>query len=690
MKHHSVATLIKPFEETKHGRKLVDNYRWLETAGEERTAWIDQQNKLVDSFVLDDPNRKEFLKRFDELFNRDRTSFPKATLSRLIYLKIRHGEKHPSLYMRSWPDGEEQILIDIDKFSEQGNVSFGSWSPTRDGKLFAYGMSKDGSDWLHWYVLDIESGDILDEIPSLVYTWPNWLPDNSGFIYSRSTDPENLSKNGLSVFMHKLGTDWRTDKMILGDGLSETDIPNAMAISRDGHHLIIEVEHGLTLNELFYTDLSADELTAQSITGDHVGLFYADIYKGVLFVRTSNEASNYRVCRVDLDGSVPLYGKWETIVPEGDDVLLEFNVIGDRIFIKRSIDVVTHTFIHSLDGLEIGELKYPGVGVGSLPYGEEEVDAVFVSYCSFFQPNETYKYDIKRNELSKFTESSLKIDTDKYLTEQVFFRSFDGTSVPMFVIRGRDVELDGSNPVILTGYGGFSYSRTPYFSAAIVFWLEQGGIYAIANIRGGGEYGENWHRDGMLGNKQNVFDDFIAAGEALVGERPLRLAGEDDFSVRKYSSRKYLGISGGSNGGLLTGAVLVQRPDLWAAVISDVPLLDMLRFHLTQGGKFWMSEYGNPDNPEDFEWLLSYSPYHNVKDGSHYPSTLLKTSLHDDRGTDSLHAFKMAAKLQAANSSDNPILLRTMTNVGHGAGRTTQMTIDEQTEIFLFMVKHLM
>ena len=690
MKLDTPATDIKPFKETLHGRKIVDDYRWLETAGEERTAWIDLQNKLVDSLVLDDPRREMFSHRFDELYNYDQTGFPKATLSRIFYRKIKSGEKHYSLFMRQWPDGEEQILINIDKLSTLGNFSLRRFNPTRDGKLIAYNLSKDGSDWTHLYIMNVDTGKIVDEIPRLVYTWTCWLPDNTGFIYSRSADPDNLSKNGMCVFMHKLGTDWRKDKMILGDGLSETDIPNAMAISRDGHHLIIEVEHGLTLNELFYTDLYSDEFTAQSITGDHVGLFYADIYKGVLFVRTSNEASNYRVCRVDLDGSVPLYDKWETIVPEGDDVLLEFNVIGDRIFIMRSIDVVTHTFIHSLDGLEIGELKYPGVGVGSLPYGEEEVDAVFVSYCSSFQPDETYKYDIKRNELCKFTENSLKIDADRYLTEQVFFRSFDGTSVPMFIIRGRDSKLDGSNPVILTGYGGFSYSRTPYFSAPIVFWLEQGGIYAIANIRGGGEYGENWHRDGMLGNKQNVFDDFIAAGEALIGERPVRLAGEDDFSVRKYSSREYLGISGGSNGGLLTGAVLVQRPDLWAAVISDVPLLDMLRFHLTQGGKFWMSEYGNPDNPEDFEWLLSYSPYHNVKDGSYFPPTLLKTSLHDDRGTDSLHAFKMAAKLQAANISNNPILLRTMTNVGHGAGRTTQMYIDEQTEIFLFMAKHLM
>lgn len=689
MKLKSIKTKISPFEEILHGRKMVDNYRWLETASEERTAWIDQQNKLVDSLVLDDSRREEFSKRFDELFNYDRTGFPRATLSRIFYSKIKCGEKHASLYMRSWPDGEEQLLIDIDKFSYQGNVSLAGYSPTRDGKLLVYSLSKNGSDWQHWYVVDVESGNILDEIPSLVYTWALWLPDNSGFFYSRSSDPENLSKNNMRVFLHKLGTDWCNDKMILGNDLSETDIPSAMAISRDGHHLIIEVKHGLTLTELFYADISADALTVKSITGDHSGLFYAGIYKGVLYIRTSYKAPNYRVCKVDLDGSVPLLGKWETIVPEGDHALLEFNVIDDRIFVKQSIDVVTHSFIHSLDGTEIGELQYPGIGDGSLPYGEEEVDAVFVSYCSSFQPNETYQYDIRKNELSRFTESSLKINADDYIAEQVFFRSFDGTSIPMFVILRRDTILNGSNPAILTGYGGFGYSRLPYFSAPVVFWLEQGGIYAIANIRGGGEYGEIWHNDGMLKNKQNVFDDFIAAGEALTGERPVHLATEKEFAVRKYTSPKHLGITGGSNGGLLTGAVLVQRPDLWAAVISDVPLLDMLRYHLTQGGKYWISEYGNPDNPEDFEWLLSYSPYHNVKNGSNFPPTLLKTSLHDDRGTDSLHAFKMAAKLQAANTSENPILLRTMTNVGHGGGRTTQMNIDEQTEIFLFLTKKL-
>ncbi len=477
--------------------------------------------------------------------------------------------------------------------------------------------------------------------------------------------------------------------MILGSQLTDTDMPFVSAISRDGIHVIISVKHGLAVNELYYANLSGDEITVESITGENIGLFHPEIYKGVLYVRTCHNAAKYKICKVVLDGTLPLINKWELVVPEGDSVLMELSVIGHRLFVKQSVDVLTHTYIYSLDGEKIGELEYPGIGNGSLPYGEEEVDAVFLFYSSFFQPFEIYKYDIKHNKLEKFTESCLKVNTENYITEQVFFESADKTVVPMFVIRNRDVVLDGSNKVILTGYGGFNSSKLPAFSPAILFWLEQGGIFAVANLRGGGEYGENWHQAGMLDKKQNVFDDFISAGEALIGERPVKLVTQTEFSVRKYSSGKHIGILGGSNGGLLTGAALVQRPDLWAAVVSNVPLLDMLRFHLTEGGKYWMSEYGNPDNPKDFEWLLAYSPYHNVKDGSSFPPTLIKTSLHDDRGTDSLHAFKMTAKLQAANTSDNPIMLRTKTNVGHGAGRTTQMNIDEQTELFLFFMKFL-
>ncbi len=690
MKLEVPKTKVIPFKEKLHGRILVDDYRWLETAGEERTSWIEKQNSLVDKYVLDHPRRNEFSKRFDELFNYERTGFPASTLSRIFYRKIKKGEKHASLYMRSWPNGEEQILINIDDFSTEGNVSLGSCAATRDGKLLSYRLSKDGSDWTHLYILNIETGEILDEIPKLVYTGIEWLPDNTGFIYSRSTDPDNLSKNGMKVFLHKLGTDWRQDEMIFGHGLSETDLPEVSAISRDGLHAVISVKHGLTVNELFYADLSAEKIRFDSLTDNNPDRFFAEIHKGVLYIRTSNKAPNYRVCRVNLDGSLPLLNKWETLVPEGDDVLLGLSLMGDRMFVKKSIDVRTHTYIHSLDGKRIGELEYPGIGNGSLPYGEDEVNAVFVYYSSYFQPGETYQYDVNKNTLTKFTENNLRINTDAYITEQVFFKSFDDTVVPMFIVRHRDVKLNGLNPAILTGYGGFGSPILPFFSASTVFWLEQGGIYAVANLRGGGEYGENWHKAGMLGNKQNGFDDFIAAGEALTGKRPVRVYGDSDFAVRRYTSSTHLGIMGGSNGGLLTGAALVQRPELWGAVVSNVPLLDMLRFHLTQGGKYWMSEYGDPDKPDDFEWLLSYSPYHNVKEGSSFPPTFLKTSLHDDRGTDSLHAFKMAARLQAANVSQNPIFLRILTNVGHGGGRTTQMNIDEQTEIFLFLTKHLM
>lgn len=683
-------TKIRPFVEELHGRRIVDDYRWLETEGEERTAWIDQQNTLVDSQVLDDPKRENFRNRFDKLFNIDQNGFPIASLSRIFYRKTKCGEQKASLYMLTLPNGEEKLLIDMNNPDENSNISLGPTMPNREGNLLAYGISKNGSDWIHLYILNLETGLIIDEIPKLVYTWTCWLPDNSGFVYARSADPDNLTKNGLCVFMHKLGEDWRKDKMIFGEGLTETEMANPVDVSRDGRHLIIEVQHGLSEDELFYCDLHSVNPTVKSITTGFKGRYQALISDSVLYVKTSSEAPNYRICKIQLNGTLPHINKWETIVPEDDTPILTYNVIGKKLFVTRMIDVLTHTFIHSLDGEKTGKIAYPGIGVGTIPRGEEEADAVFLCYFSSYEAPEFYRYNIHTNELTMFFESSLQVNTDEYITEQVFYRSFDGTVIPMSVSMKKDTQFDGSNPTILSGYGGFGGSELSYFSPSILFWLEQGGIYAKANLRGGGEYGENWHKDGMLKNKQNVFDDFIAAGEALTGIRPVRPSNSDEFELRRYTDSSHLGIMGGSNGGLLTGAALVQRPDLWAAVVSRVPLLDMLRYHLTQGGKYWISEYGDPDNPEDFEWLLSYSPYHNIKQGSHFPPTLLQTSLHDDRGTDSFHAFKMAAKLQAANSSDNPILLRTMTKVGHGGGRTTQMSIDEQTEIFLFLVKNLM
>ena len=690
MKLQFPKTEIRPFVEELHGRRMVDEYRWLETSGMERTNWIDQQNKLVDDVILSDPKREDFQKRFNLLYNIDQSGFPVATLSRIFYRKIKSGQKKSSLYTQALPDGEERILIDMNNPDEVSNISLGHCVPTRDGSLLAYRISENGSDWTHLYIMNVNTGEVSDEIPRLVYTWTCWLPDNSGFVYARSADPDKLTKNGLCVFLHKLGEDWRHDRMILGEGLTETDMANPVAVSRDGRHLIMEVKHGLSDSELFYTNLHSENTLVKSITAGHKGRYEGLISDNVLYVKTSNEAPNYRICKIQLNENLPHISKWDTIVPEADTAILSFNVLGEKLFITMMIDVLTNTFIHSLEGKATGKIDYPGIGVGTIPRGEDEADAVFVCYFSSYEPPKTYRYSIRDNELSLFFESSLKVNTDEYLTEQVFYRSFDGTVVPMSVTMKKDTPFDGSNPTILSGYGGFGGSELSFFSPSNLFWLEQGGIYAKANIRGGGEYGESWHKDGMLQNKQNVFDDFIAAGEALTGIRPVRPADGEHFELRRYTNSMNLGIMGGSNGGLLTGAALVQRPDLWSAVVSKVPLLDMLRYHLTQGGKYWISEYGDPDNPKDFEWLLSYSPYHNVKHGDHFPPTLLQTSLHDDRGTDSLHAFKMAAKLQAANSSDSPILLRTMTEVGHGTGRTTQMNIDEQTEIFLFLAKYLM
>ena len=571
MNSQNPKTQVRSFVEVLHGRKMVDDYRWLETESEKRTAWINEQNNLVDSMVLDDPKREDFRKRFDRIFNIEQYDFPAASLSRIFYKKIKCGEKHPSLYMRSLPNGEEQILIDMNKLDGKLNFSLGHCIPTRDGNLLSYRLSENGSDWTHLYIMNVNTGEVSDEIPRLVYTWTCWLPDNSGFLYARSADPDNLTKNGLCVFVHKLGENWRNDRMIFGEGLTETDMANPEAISRDGRHLIIEVQHGLSENELFYTDLQSKNPVVESITAGHKGLYQSLISDNVLYVKTSNEAPNYRICKIRLNGTLPHITRWETIVPEDNTAILTFNVIGKKLFVTRIIDVLTHTFIHSLKGEQTGKIDYPGIGVGTVPRGEDEADAVFVCYFSSYQAPETYRYDIETNELTMLFESSMKVDTDEYLTEQVFYRSFDGTVVPMSVTMRKGTQFDGSNPAILSGYGGFGGSELSYYSPSNLFWLEEGGIYAKANIRGGGEYGENWHKDGMLKNKQNVFDDFIAAGEALTGIRPVRPSGSDEFELRRYTDSSRLGIKGGSNGGLLTGAALVQRPDLWSAVVSMVP-----------------------------------------------------------------------------------------------------------------------
>jgi prolyl oligopeptidase len=675
-----------------HDLEIADPYRWLEAASPERTEWIKAQNNYTDSWFKRNEGDPQLRARLEELLLVDTVDLQAVREGRIFLYRQKFDQQQGAIYMRDWlPEAEEKLLLNPNKLSEDGSVALGEISITKDGQIMAYGLTKNGSDWCQWKVMDIKTGDMLDEIPRLAYTRFSWLPDNSGFYYSRSehTAPEKLTKTNKRLFFHRLGTDWRGDQLIFGEGLKEHESPYVDDISEDGRHVILGISRGYDQGELHYLDLLAKDGKIHPITEGAEGLFDSKIKNDVLYVLTNNKAPNFKICRSTLDG-IPSIDRWETLIPEEKGRVLDsMSVFSDRLFVGEKRDIASHIKEYTLEGKFAHEIELPTLGCASVPYGKEEMNAVFLDFSSFFHPPSIYRYDFASRQLSLFAKEEYPFDPEMFMAEQVWFQSKDKTEVPMFVIRKKDTVLDGKNPTILTGYGGFNIGMEPEFSPSGVGWLEKGGIVAIANLRGGDEFGEDWHKAGMLGNKQNVFDDFISAGEALTGDNPSRLAGDDRYAPRKYTSPHNLGIQGGSNGGLLVGAALVQRPDLWGAVNCDVPLLDMLRFHLTEGGKYWKSEYGDPDDPDDFRFLLAYSPYHNAKDGVEYPPVLFETSLGDDRGVDPMHAMKMAAMLQAYNTSDNPILLRVKTNTGHGHSKPIKMIIDELVEYYSFMHENL-
>ena len=485
----------------------------------------------------------------------------------------------------------------------------------------------------------------------------------------------------MRVFFHKLGTDWRHDEKIFGDGLPEAASPGVSEISDDGKHAMINISYGCGEEELYYLNRTISGI--QKISGEKRATFRPQIENNVLYIMTDLDAPKFKLCSASLD-AVPSLDRWKTLLSEQENVLEGIYVVDDKLFVNYSVNVTSKLQEFTTDGVLKHDIALPCLGSASTPCGEK--DFIFFSFQSFAQPHTVYQYNALTGTSTEFSKQVIPFTPELFTSEQVWYKSKDGTPIPMFIVHAKSTIANGKNPTILTGYGGFNISESPYFSAARVSWLEQGGVIAIANLRGGGEFGEEWHRQGMLKNKQNCFDDFIAAGEALTGKNQVLVDGA--WTTRAYTNAKQLGISGGSNGGLLVGAVLVQRPDLWAAVDCSVPLLDMLRFHLTDGGKWWVSEYGSVADVTAFKNLLSYSPYHNVKNAA-YPAVIFETSLGDDRGVDPMHAMKMAALVQTRNTSENPILLNVKKDTGHGHGKPLKMIIHETTDFYSFMKKIL-
>jgi prolyl oligopeptidase len=671
------ATRVEEVVEEIHGQRVVDPYRWLEDGDSQATRdWVAAQNHYARS-VLDPLSGREAIRsRLDQLLTTGSVGTPRVRGGRYFYSRRDGRQDQPVLVLREGVAGPERTLLDPNTLSTAGLVSLDWWFPSEDGKLIAYGLSEGGDEWSTLRILDVDAGANLpgEEIPQTRACSVAWLPDGSGFYYTRypqpGTVPEGEEHYYRHVFLHHLGTDWTADEKVFGEGRAREDWPG-VDLSSDGRWLLVEVAQGWARSEILLLDRSTP---GASFVPVHAGVdAWADgqVVAGQLFLRSNEGAPNYRLYRINPEQ--PAREHWTEIIPERTDrVLNGVRVVAGRLVAEELVDATSRVRLYTLDGVQERDAALPSLGSLNGIGGEWDGTEVFLGFTSFAQPASAYRVDPVSGALEIFASGALPPDFDpaRYAVKQVWFASRDGTQVPMFVIHRADLSPNGECPTVLSGYGGFNVSNTPAFSAALPLWLDAGGVYAVANLRGGGEFGEAWHQAGMLANKQNVFDDFIGAGEWLI--------------ANGYTGVDKLAISGGSNGGLLVGAALVQRPDLFKAVVCRVPLLDMLRYQNFRVARLWIAEYGSAEDAQQFPALYAYSPYHHVEPGTPYPAAFLLTAEGDSR-VDPMHARKMAARLQAANGAETPILLRVETAAGHGVGKPRGKVLDELEDIWSFL-----
>lgn len=670
-------TRVEVVVDTLHGVPIEDPYRWLEDgASDEIQGWTRAQYEYFKMYVDSYLHREKVAQRLTELLAIGFVGAP-SVRGDLYFFKKREGEQdHAVLYMRRGLEGKPEVLIDPNLFSDDGTVAM-DWSfLSRDGSLIAYGVSASGSENSTLFIKRTSDKALLpDTIPFTRAASLAWLPDNSGFYYTRypapGTVPEGDETYFRWVYFHKLGDSWENDAFVFGKELDKTDWPG-VSLSPDGHWLVCEVFMGWSKSEIYLKDLTVPESDFIPVVEDIEASFAVIALNDRFLIRTNYDAPRYRV----LSGRYeePGMDAWSEIIPQQDQILNRILVVNSHIVTSSLKNACSHIEIYTLDGDLVCEINTPSLGTVSSLSGEWDGHELFFAFHSFNMPWTIMRYDFETDTTRQIDQVKAAIDMSDIEVKQVWYESADGTPVSMFLVHKRDFTLDGQNPTYLTGYGGFNASMTPYFSQSLTPWLENGGVYALPNLRGGGEYGEQWHKAGMLDKKQNTFDDFIAAAEYLFKEG--------------YTNPKKLVISGGSNGGLLIGAVLTQRPDICKAAVCSVPLLDMIRYHRFLIAQLWIPEYGSSENPEQFKYVYAYSPYHNIKKGTKYPAILLKTAESDGR-VDPMHARKMAARLQTATASDNPILLRVETKAGHGQGKPISKKIEELTDTWCFIFKSL-
>ena len=667
-----------------HGTRVPDPYRWLEDPDSpESRAWIEAQNRLTAAYLADIPARATIRQRLTKLWNYPKYGAPFRKAGRYFFLKNDGLQNQSVLYKQASLEATPETLLDPNILSEDGTVALSTLAVADNGRLLAYGTAASGSDWEEFRVRDVVTArDLSDHLKWIKFSGASWTKDGAGFFYSRYPEPTDKALTDVNRFQrlyyHRLGTDQAQDVLVY-ERPDQPDWGMNAEVTDDGRYAVLTVWLGTDRrNRVYYRDLK--DPRHPRITGEVVRLLddfdasYAFVGNDgpVFYFLTDLDAPRKRV--IAIDTRHPERGRWREVIPQGQDVLEGVQIIHDTFVANYMHDASSRLRLFALDGRMLKDLELPTLGsIGSIS-GERKDDEMFYAFTSFLYPTTIFRYDFKSGATSVFKAPTIDFDPSRYETKQVFYTSKDGTRVPMFITYQKGLTLDGSNPTYLYGYGGFNISLTPSFSVAMVVWLELGGVYAVPNLRGGGEYGEEWHQGGMHEKKQNVFDDFIAAAEYLIAQG--------------YTSPAKLAIAGGSNGGLLVGAAMTQRPELFGAALPAVGVMDMLRFHKFTIGWAWVTDYGSADSAAQFPYLYKYSPLHNIRAGTRYPATLVTTADHDDRVVPG-HSFKFTATLQAAQAGPQPVLIEIETKAGHGAGKPTSKVIEEQADRIAFLVRNL-
>jgi len=662
-----------------HGVKIADPYRWLEDLDSPETrAWVEAENKLTFGFLESIPERSAIKDRLTKLWNYEKYGIPFKEGHHYFYTRNSGLQNQAVLYTVTALDAEPHLVLDPNTLSPDGTVAVSGLQVSPDGKLLAYSLSASGSDWQEWRVRDVEtSKDLSDHLKWVKFSSVSWTRDGKGFFYSRYDEPKSDTLKGPNyfqkVYYHKLGTP-QTEDVLVYERPDQKDWLFTGTVTEDGTYLIVTIYQGTDVkSRVYYKDLKAKEAPVVKLLDDFDAAYNFIGNDGPRFwFQTDLEAPRGKV--VEIDVSKPARNNWKVVVPEGKETLQVTTFVNNKFILNYLKDAYTQVKVYDTVGKLVNEVAFPGIGSAEGFGGKATDKETFYSFTGFTTPTTIYRYDMTTGKSTVFRQPKVDFNPADYETKQVFYTSKDGTKVPMFITHKKGVKLDGKNPTYLYGYGGFNISLSPAFSVGNLVWMEMGGVYAQPNLRGGGEYGEEWHQAGMKLKKQNVFDDFIAAAQWLIDN--------------KYTSTPKLAIGGGSNGGLLVGAALTQRPDLFGAALPAVGVMDMLRFQKFTIGWAWVSDYGSSDNPEDFKALYAYSPLHNIKPGTSYPPTLVTTADHDDRVWPG-HSFKFAAALQAAQAGSAPVLIRIETKAGHGAGKPTTKIIEELADRWAFLVKTL-